>query len=162
MFDLAWAEIAVIGLVAVLVLGPKELPHAMRTMSKMIRKMRSLTSELQGHMNEIVREAELDEVRQSIQKLSSANLKAKVTEMVDPSGELAAELNQPLLPQGSAINPPPDAPRVEAPRVDEPRVEDEGTPMLPSDPPPVPEPSEQPVPATPGPSTSGPSAAAST
>jgi len=159
MFDLAWAEIAIVGLVAVLVLGPKELPHAMRTMSKIMRKMRSLTSELQGHMNEIVREAELDEVRQSIQKLSSANLKAKVTQMVDPTGELIAELNQPLLPQGSATNPSPDEPRVEAPRMEGPRVEDEGAAMLPSDPPPVAEPSEQPVPATPGPSTSGPSAA---
>jgi sec-independent protein translocase protein TatB len=79
MFDLAWSEIGVIGLVAVLVLGPKELPQAMRTMAKMLRKMRSLTSELQGHMNEIVREAELDEVRQSIQKLSSANIKAEIS-----------------------------------------------------------------------------------
>ena len=93
MFDLAWSEIAVIGLVAVLVLGPKELPQAMRTMARMMRKMRSLTSELQGHINEVVREAELDEVRQSIQKLSTANLAAEVTKAVDPTGELTAELN---------------------------------------------------------------------
>jgi len=97
MFDLAWSEIAVIGLVAVLVLGPKELPQAMRTMSKVLRKMRSLTSELQGHMNEIVREAELDEVRQSIKKLSSTNLKAELSKAVDPTGELSKELNQPLI-----------------------------------------------------------------
>ena len=93
MFDLAWSEIAVIGLVAVLVLGPKELPQAMRTMARMMRKMRSLTSELQGHINEVVREAELDEVRQSIQKLSTTNLAAEVTKAVDPTGELTAELN---------------------------------------------------------------------
>jgi len=92
MFDLAWSEIAVIGLVAVLVLGPKELPSAMRTMAKVMRKMRGLTSELQGHINEVVREAELDEVRQSIQKLSTTNITAEVTKAVDPTGELTGDL----------------------------------------------------------------------
>jgi len=93
MFDLAWSEIALVGLVAVLVLGPKELPQAMRTMAKMMRKVRGLTSELQGHMNEIVREAELDEVRQSIKKLSSTNLKAEAEKIIDPTGEMQAQLN---------------------------------------------------------------------
>jgi sec-independent protein translocase protein TatB len=92
MFDLAWSEIAIIGLVAVLVLGPKELPQAMRTMAKFARKMRNLSSELQGHMNEIVREAELEEVRQSIQKFSTTNIAAEVNKVVDPTGELASAL----------------------------------------------------------------------
>lgn len=116
MFDLAWGEIAVIGLVAVLVLGPKELPQAMRTMAKMLRKMRSLTSELQGHMNEIVREAELDEVRQSIQKLSSANIKAEISKVVDPGGDMAAVLNSPMIaepPPTSALAETPALPAVE-------------------------------------------------
>ena len=104
MFDLAWSELAVIGLVAVLVLGPKELPGAMRTVAKMLRKMRSLTSELQGHMTEIVREAELDEVRQSIQKLSTTNLKAEVAKFADPTGELTSALNQPML-EGTPTSP---------------------------------------------------------
>jgi sec-independent protein translocase protein TatB len=110
MFDLAWSEIAIVGLVAVLVLGPKELPQAMRTMAKVMRKMRNLTSELQGHMNEIVREAELDEVRQSIQKLSTTNLKAEVAKVVDPTGEITATLKAPLIdePALSATTPAPD------------------------------------------------------
>ena len=98
MFDLAWSELAVVGLVAVLVLGPKELPAAMRTMAKAMRKMRSLTNELQGHMNEIVREAELDEVRQSIQKLSSpgAALKEEIATALDPTGELQKQIKAPF------------------------------------------------------------------
>ena len=116
MFDLAWSEIAVIGVVAVLVLGPKELPQAMRTMAKMMRKMRSLTSELQGHMNEIVREAELDEVRTSIQKLSSTNIQAEITKHIDPTGEMQSALNAPGVEPGTAPAvsdgglPPPGAP----------------------------------------------------
>jgi len=97
MLDLAWSEIAIIGLVAVIVLGPKELPGAMRTMAKAMRKLRSLTSELQGHMNEIVREAELDEVRQSIQKLSSPNaIKEEIATALDPTGELQAQIKAPF------------------------------------------------------------------
>lgn len=111
MFDLAWSEIAVIGLVAVVVLGPKELPQAMRTMARMMRKMRSLTSELQGHINEVVREAELEEVRQSIQKLSTTNIAAEVTKAVDPTGELAGELTGDAKP----TSPPPAEPAAAAP-----------------------------------------------
>jgi sec-independent protein translocase protein TatB len=106
MFDLAWSELAMIGLVAVLVLGPKELPGAMRTVAKMLRKMRSLTSELQGHMNEIVREAELEDVRNSIQKLSTTNLKAEVAKLADPTGELTSALNQPMLPPDATPSAP--------------------------------------------------------
>ncbi len=126
MFDLAWGEIAVIGLVAVLVLGPKELPQAMRTMAKVMRKMRSLTSELQGHMNEIVREAELEDVRNSIQKLSTTNLKAEVAKLADPTGELASELNKPLLPQGSAMLPAPEGEMTGAPRALDARDSNDG------------------------------------
>ncbi len=117
MFDLAWGELAIIGLVAVLVLGPKELPGAMRTMAKMMRKMRSLTSELQGHMNEIVREAELDEVRQSIKKLSTTNLQSELTKAVDPTGELQNTLSKPLLdePLPAETAPPPPPAVLESP-----------------------------------------------
>ncbi|MSO72808.1 MAG: twin-arginine translocase subunit TatB [Rhodospirillaceae bacterium] len=102
MFDLAWSELAVVGLVAVLVLGPKELPQAMRTMAKVMRKMRGLTAELQGHMNEIVRQADLDEVRQSIQKFSTTNLSSEVAKAVDPTGELTAQLNAPMAPEAAS------------------------------------------------------------
>ena len=109
MFDLAWSELAVIGLVSVLVLGPKELPQAMRTMAKLLRKMRSLTSDLQGHMNEIVREAELEDVRKSIQQFSTTNLKAEIEKVVDPSGELGAQMNAPMIPESGEAVPEPAA-----------------------------------------------------
>lgn len=93
MFDLAWSELLVVGLVAVLVLGPKELPQAMRTLAKAIRKVRSLGAEFQGHFNEMLREAELDEVRKQVQKFSKTSLTEHVTKMVDPDGEVKRELD---------------------------------------------------------------------
>lgn len=96
MFDLAWGEIFVIGLVAVLVLGPKELPTAMRTLARAIRKVRNLGSEFQGHFNEMLREAELDEVRKQVQKFSQTSLVEHVANYVDPKGEVAKEVNEAL------------------------------------------------------------------
>jgi sec-independent protein translocase protein TatB len=92
MFDLAWSEIFVVGLVAVLVLGPKELPQAMRTFAKALRKVRNLGSEFQGHFNEMLREAELDEVRKQVQKFSQTSLTEHVTNYIDPKGEISKEV----------------------------------------------------------------------
>lgn len=96
MFDLAWSELFVVGLVAVLVLGPKELPQAMRTFAKALRKVRSLGAEFQGHFNEMVREAELEEVRKQVQKFSQTSLVDHVTNMVDPKGEIGKEVESSL------------------------------------------------------------------
>jgi sec-independent protein translocase protein TatB len=137
MFDLAWSEIFVVGLVAVLVLGPKELPQAMRTFAKALRKVRSLGSEFQGHFNEMLREAELDEVRKQVQKFSQTSLVDHVTNMVDPKGEIAKEVETSLsdpdakplpapepgmdggvatpgAPDVAAVEPPPAEPPAEA------------------------------------------------
>lgn len=106
MFDLAWSELFVIGLVAVLVLGPKELPTAMRTLAKAIRKVRNLGSEFQGHFNEMLREAELDEVRKQVQKFSQTSLVDHVTNYVDPKGEVAKEVNSALQDPDAQVAPP--------------------------------------------------------
>ncbi len=92
MFDFAWSELALIGLVAVVVLGPKELPQAMRAAGKFTRQARKLAGEFQGHVNDLIREAELDEVRASVQKVASADINAYVNKQLDPTGEFAAEL----------------------------------------------------------------------
>ncbi len=131
MFDLAWGELMVVGLVAVLVLGPKELPQAMRTFAKALRKVRSLSSEFQGHFNEVLREAELDEVRKQVQKFSQTSLTDHVTNLVDPKGEIAKEVEttfqdpdaklpapEPGMDGGVATPGAPEVAAVEAPQAD--------------------------------------------
>jgi sec-independent protein translocase protein TatB len=93
MIDLAWSELAVIGLVAVLVLGPKELPKAMRTMAQFMRKARKLAGEFQGHFNDMVRESELDEVKNAVTKVTNTNIGSEVEKLIDPSGEFKRELD---------------------------------------------------------------------
>jgi len=92
MFGIDGWEFALVVLLAVLILGPKELPQAMRTMAKVLRKVRGLASEFQGHFNDMVREAELDDVQKSVQKLSSTSVGAQVNKMIDPKGEIGDAL----------------------------------------------------------------------
>ncbi len=92
MFDFAWSEIGVIAFVSVMVLGPKQLPETMRTVAKVVRKVKNLGSEFQGHLNEMVREAELDEVRQKVQQFSQTSITSELTKVVDPGGELQQAL----------------------------------------------------------------------
>src|ERR1700722_14359144 len=92
MFDFAWSEIALTGLVAVLVLGPKELPQAMRALGRFTRKARKLAGEFRWHVDDLMRVAELDEVRNSVQQISNTSVQGELDKMLDPGGEFAAEL----------------------------------------------------------------------
>jgi sec-independent protein translocase protein TatB len=93
MLDLAWSELALIGLVAVMVLGPKELPKAMRSMAQFMRKARKLAGEFQGHWNDMLREAELEEVKKTVQSVTSRSIGTEVEKLIDPTGEFKRELS---------------------------------------------------------------------
>ena len=93
MFDIGWSELAVIALVAIVVIGPKDLPKAMRTAALWIRKIRALANEFQSGLNEIVREAELDELKRDIDKATSVDLKNEIGKHIDPTGETERALD---------------------------------------------------------------------
>ena len=70
MLDMSWGEIMVIGGVALIVIGPKDLPKALRTLGQMTTKMRRLAGEFQSQFNDAMREAELDDVRKEVETLN--------------------------------------------------------------------------------------------
>ena len=72
MFDMSWGEVMVIGAVALIVIGPKDLPKALRTLGNMTAKVRRMAAEFQGQFNEAMREAELDEVKKQIQGVNDS------------------------------------------------------------------------------------------
>ncbi len=138
MFDFAWSELALIGALSVLLLGPKQLPETMRTLAKLMRKVRGLSAEFQGHFNEMVREAELEELRAQVQKLSAGNLQSEVSKAIDPTGEIEGALRldpaaeafhatteaEALAVEQTALQPDPAAPQIAAaPAAPSPTVE---------------------------------------
>ncbi len=88
MFDLAWTEIALIAVVAVVVIGPKDLPDAVRGVAKGIQKLRRMAGELQGQLDEVVREAKLEDVRNQINEIRNFDLKGEIERHVDSDGSL--------------------------------------------------------------------------
>ncbi|MEJ0070208.1 MAG: Sec-independent protein translocase protein TatB [Pseudomonadota bacterium] len=63
MFDLAWSELLVIGVVALLVIKPKDLPKVLRTVGYWVRHARQVASEFQSSLEQMAREAELSDVK---------------------------------------------------------------------------------------------------
>ncbi len=98
MFDLSWSEILVIAVVAVVFIGPKELPGAIRTVGKWMGKARSLARDFQNQVDDVVREAELDELRKEADKYNPKALLGDIEKTIDPKGELAGALQPPTLP----------------------------------------------------------------
>jgi sec-independent protein translocase protein TatB len=70
MFDMSWGEVMVIGTVALVVIGPKELPKALRTLGSATAKLQRMASEFQTQFNDAMREAELDDVRREVEGIN--------------------------------------------------------------------------------------------
>ena len=93
MFDFAWSEIALIAAVALIAIGPKDMPVAIRTVASMVKKARRMASEFQTHIDEMVREANLDEVKQQFNDIRNFDLKDIVEKHIDPDNSLRDTLN---------------------------------------------------------------------
>jgi sec-independent protein translocase protein TatB len=88
MFDFAWSELAVIAAVALVLIGPKDMPVAIRSVTGMIKKARRMAGEFQTHVDEMLREANLDEIKSSINEIRNFDLKTEVERQIDPDGSL--------------------------------------------------------------------------
>ncbi len=88
MFDLGWQEFFLIAIVAVLVVGPKDLPGVIRAAARWIRKARTVARDFQNSIEEAAREAELDDIRKEAQKISRGGLAASIRDTVDPDGDM--------------------------------------------------------------------------
>ncbi len=102
MFDIAWSELLIIGIVALVVIGPKELPGVLRSIGQMMSKVRRMASEFQGQFNEAMREAELDDLRKQAEKLNMnvnplESVKDEITKPIEQlNSEVQASLEAPV------------------------------------------------------------------
>ncbi|MBF0306670.1 MAG: twin-arginine translocase subunit TatB [Alphaproteobacteria bacterium] len=88
MFDIAWSEMAVIATVALLVIGPKDLPRVLRSVGQWVRKGRMMAMEFQRGLEDIARDSQLDDVRREIEKTGRIDFKGEIEKAVDPKGEI--------------------------------------------------------------------------
>lgn len=92
MFDIGWTEMLVIAIVMIVVVGPKDLPKMLRTFGKMTTKMRSMAGDFQKQFNEALKEAELDDVKKSVDALRSMNPANEIKKQLNPFEKAAADV----------------------------------------------------------------------
>lgn len=100
MFDLSWSHILIVLIVALVVVGPKDLPKLMRMAGGWLSKARAMANEFRKSFDEMARQTELDELREEIESLRKQR----------PLADLANDLHQSILPPADA----PPAPVSEA------------------------------------------------
>ncbi len=71
MFDISWTEFLLIGVVALIVIGPKELPTVMRTLGQYTRKIRGMAADFQNQFQEAMREAEMADLKKQVDDMAS-------------------------------------------------------------------------------------------
>jgi sec-independent protein translocase protein TatB len=101
LFDLSMTELMLIGVVALVVIGPKDLPKALKVAGFWVRKARTLSREFQSSVEQMIREAELHEMQQELKKASEFDLDKEFRNTIDPTGSLAESLKPPELPKFS-------------------------------------------------------------
>ena len=72
-FGVGYTEMFVIAVVAIIVIGPKDLPRVLRGFGKTMAKMRGMAREFQGHLDSAMKEAGLDEVKKEFNNLKNIN-----------------------------------------------------------------------------------------
>jgi sec-independent protein translocase protein TatB len=123
MFDIGWSELVVIAVVALIAIGPKELPGVLRMVGQWMGKARKMASEFQGQFQEAMREAEMadlkksfDEVKEAATGFASGNLMTSLEKDVSKALNVDA-LDKPSTPaiEAAAIEPPATPATPEAP-----------------------------------------------
>ena len=106
MFNIGWGEFLIIGIVALIVIGPKELPVVLRTVGQWMTKLRRMASEFQGQFQEAMREAELADLKKQVDDMTT---QAQSYANFDPVGEVRKEFESTQQQIESAITHTPPA-----------------------------------------------------
>ena len=134
MFDIGWGELVVIGIVALIAIGPKELPGVLRSVGQWVGKIKGMASDFQGQFQEAMREAEVADLKKQFDEASSAatnftsgfdnplesaknQIESTFKETPPPTSEPGATPVAPV--EAAEIPPPPDIPSPEPPTPDQ-------------------------------------------
>lgn len=92
MFEIGWTEMLVIAVVMIVIVGPKDLPNMLRTFGRTTAKLRAMAGDFQKQFNEALKEAELDDVKKSIDTLRDLNPAAEIKKQLNPFEKAAADV----------------------------------------------------------------------
>ena len=111
MFGLGWGEVVVIGIVALIAIGPKELPTVLRSAGHWMGKIRRMAAEFQGQFQEALREVEISDLKKQAEEMTSS-----VTDFsnFDPMANAQKEMERAFMPEPPTTGELAPAPSTEA------------------------------------------------
>lgn len=113
MLGFAWSELLLIGAVALVVIGPKDLPKVMRTMGVWSKRLRVLAGDFQRHVDEMVRQAEFEEAKREAENAMDVGEIGRSVEEAAGAKELQRALDDVDSAPAAPANEPPPAPSAE-------------------------------------------------
>ncbi len=103
MFDIGWPELLLVMVIALIVIGPKELPNAIRTVMMVVRKLRGAAREFQSGLDDIARESGLDDVKRQMDDIDFYDPGEALKNIADSDSDLLGLDDDPDLPAGNSI-----------------------------------------------------------
>ena len=98
MFDISWSHLMVVLVVAIVVIGPKDLPRVLRAVGRWSGQVKRMARDFQNQFNEALREAELDSLKKDVEDIAKIDPMADVhAEMAKTNAEIMTELNKPAV-----------------------------------------------------------------
>ena len=114
-FGIGYTEMFVVAVVAIIVIGPKDLPRVLRAFGKTVAKMRGMAREFQGHLDSAMKEAGIDEVKKEFDNIKNS---ANIVEPVKKSVVNETKKQEDDFKKLFGDVPDPNAPRADAPKAD--------------------------------------------
>ncbi|PZU84296.1 MAG: twin-arginine translocase subunit TatB [Shinella sp.] len=128
MLDVGWSELLVIAVILIVVVGPKDLPPMIRAFGKMTARLRRTAGEFRAQFDEALREAELDDLRQSVDEARKLNPATSLRDAINPlrqmGNDIKADLQKATKPDNKSV----------MPSVDDKSAGADATPILPEAP----------------------------
>lgn len=96
MLDIGWTELLVVAVILIVVVGPKDLPPMIRAFGKMTKRLRQTAGEFRAQFDEALREAELDDLKNSVNDIRSLNPANTIRETLNPLRQMGQEIKSDL------------------------------------------------------------------
>ena len=124
---IGFSELLLIGLAALIIIGPRDLPMMMRQLGQLMGKGRRMAREFQAAFDDIARQSELDELKKEIQELRKSNTLASAQ---DDLAAYEADVNSAIMRESPAVAAPdqPEETKPDAPAAPKPAPSDSGPP----------------------------------
>lgn len=90
MFDLGWSEMMVILVIAIVVVGPRDLPKAVASISRYIRKARAMARDFQSGMDQLAKDTEFDDIQKDLKKATDFDIKGQLENAMEGGDDFEA------------------------------------------------------------------------